>query len=412
MLLDVLNPDLYAGGDPAENGLPLTQYDYLRDHAPLYRQKIDDPLFLDEAWVVSRYEDTVRILRDPATFTSTRGTTVRRYDPTLPELGGKPAMISMDGESHSRNRRIVNRGFTPAVVRTFEDHFRSLAIEIIERALDTGEVDFVSAVASSLPLYAICDLLGVPESDRTQLLAWTNTLTVPTDPDYAPSEADFSAALNGIWAYGLELAALRRRDPGSDVMSTIVAAADQDQLSDDEVMGFMLTLAAAGNETTRNAISHGLLGLLRHPGEMAWLRSLGGVVPATAVEELLRWSSPVIHSRRTVVRDTELHGVTLRAGEPVVVLYPSANFDPRQFSEPLRLDLRREPNQHLVFATGPHVCLGAHVARLETRIVFEELLRRTERIDLVGPCEYVRDSALRGVKQLPVSLVAASRSRT
>jgi cholest-4-en-3-one 26-monooxygenase len=264
-------------------------------------------------------------------------------------------------------------------------------------------------VASQLPLYAICDLLGVPDADRAQLLAWTNTLTVPTDPEYAPSLDEFTAAVNGIWQYGMRLANNRRRHPGPDVMSSIVAAVDDDRLSDDEVMGFTLTLAAAGNETTRNVISHGLLALLRHPEQLEWLRGRADAIPTTAVEEILRWSSPVIHSRRTVVRDVELHGVGLSQGDAVAVLYPAANFDPRRFPDPLCFDLQRHPNPHLAFASGPHVCLGAHVARLETRVLLEELLRRTDRIELDGPCEYVRDNALRGVKRLPVVMTRSDQ---
>jgi cholest-4-en-3-one 26-monooxygenase len=320
-------------------------------------------------------------------------------------------MISMDGEDHSRNRRIVSRGFTPAVVRTYEDQFRRFAVDIVERALDEAHVDFVAAVASQLPLYAICDLLGVPDADRAQLQAWTKTLTVPTEPEYAPSRDEFTAAVNGIWEYGMQLADMRRRHPGRDVMSTIIAAVDQDRLSDDEVMGFTLTLAAAGNETTRSVISHGLLALLRHPDQLEWLRDKADGISTTAVEEILRWASPVIHSRRTVVREVELHGVQLAEGEAVAVLYPAANLDPRRFPGPLRFDLQRQPNPHLTFATGPHVCLGAHVARLETRILFEELLGRTDRIELDGPCEYVRDNELRGVKRLPVLMTRSGAPR-
>ena len=268
----------------------------------------------------------------------------------------------------------------------------------------------MAAVASQLPLYAICDLLGVPAADRAQLLAWTNALTVPTEPEYAPSEEEFTAAVNGIWNYGTLLADMRRRDPGRDVMSTIVAAANEDRLSDDEVMGFMLTLAAAGNETTRHVISHGLLALLHHPDQLGWLRARADAIPATAVEEILRWSSPVIHSRRTVVHDVGIHGVKLVAGDAVVVLYPAANFDPRQFPDPRCFDLQRQPNLHLVFATGPHLCLGAHVARLETRILFEELLQRAGHIELDGRCEYLRDNALRGIKRLPILMTRPTQA--
>jgi cholest-4-en-3-one 26-monooxygenase len=311
-------------------------------------------------------------------------------------------MITMDGDAHIRNRRLVNRGFTPAVVRTFESHFRSIATGIVDRALDLGTFDFVADVASQFPLHAICDLLGVPDTDRPALARWTNTLTTPTDPEYAPTAAEFTDAMEHMWAYGLELADLRRRTPGTDVMSVIVAAADDETLSEDELMGFVFTLAAAGNETTRNSASHALLALLQRPEHLAWLRQRADRVPDTAVEELLRWSSPVIYIRRTAGSDLEVCGQSVAKGEPVVGFVASANFDPGEFTAPLDVDLTRTPNRHLAFATGPHLCMGAHIARLEMRIMFEELLTRTTRLELAGRVEYARDSYVRGVKRLPI----------
>jgi cholest-4-en-3-one 26-monooxygenase len=314
-------------------------------------------------------------------------------------------MITMDGEAHVRNRRLVNRGFTPAVVRTFETHFRGIASSIIDEALPLGEFDFVAEVAGQFPLNAICDLLGVPPDDRPSLARWTNTLTTPTDPEYAPTPSEFADALEHMWAYGLELAELRRRDPGPDVMSAIVTAADEDRLSADELMGFVFTLAAAGNETTRTTASHALLALLQRPEQMAWLRARTDTLPASAVEEFLRWSTPTNYIRRTAARDLELHGQHIAAGDPVAGFVSAANFDPAEFADPQAFDVARQPNRHLTFATGPHQCLGAHIARLELRLLFEELLRRTEHIELAGPVAYARDSYVRGVKHLPIRVV-------
>lgn len=327
---------------------------------------------------------------------------MRTAHTTMTEDGGKPAMITMDGDAHIRNRRLVNRGFTAAVVRSFEAHFRTIAADVVSRALRLGTFDFVGEVASQFPLHAICDLLGVPYADRPALARWTNTLTTPTDPEYAPTPDEFYEAMEHMWAYGLELADLCRRNPGTDVMSVIVAAADTDRLSEDELMGFVFTLAAAGNETTRNSASHALLALLQRPEQVAWLRKHAERIPDTAIEELLRWSTPVIYIRRTASRDLNIWGQTIAAGEPVVGFVASANFDPSEFPEPLDLDLRRQPNRHLSFATGPHLCMGAHIARLELRVLFEELLTRTTHLELVGPVEYARDSYVRGVKHLGV----------
>jgi cholest-4-en-3-one 26-monooxygenase len=352
--------------------------------------------------VLTRYEDVSSMLREPGQFRSGSGVTMRAAHTTVAEDGGKPAMITMDGDAHIRNRRLVNRGFTPAVVRSFEAHFRTIAADVVSRALRLGTFDFVGEVASQFPLHAICDLLGVPDEDRPALARWTNTLTTPTDPEYAPTPDEFFQAMEHMWAYGLELADLRRRSPGTDVMSVIVAAADTDRLSEDELMGFVFTLAAAGNETTRNSASHALLALLQRPEHLAWLRQSAERIPDSAIEELLRWSTPVIYIRRTAETDLEICGQAISAGDPVAGFVASANFDPSEFPDPLDLDLMRQPNRHLSFATGPHLCMGAHIARLELRVLFEELLTRTTRLELAGQVAYARDSYVRGVKRLGV----------
>jgi cholest-4-en-3-one 26-monooxygenase len=408
--VNVFDPDLYASADPGQNGLPVELFARLREGAPCVRLPCQIPGHEESAWVLSRYEDVSAMLREPDRFLSGGGVTMRATHTTVSEDGGKPAMITMDGQAHVRNRRLVNRGFTPAVVRSFEAHFRTIASDIVQRAVDLGTFDFVGEVASQFPLHAICDLLGVPDADRPALAQWTNTLTTPTDPEYAPTSTEFFDAMEHMWAYGLELADLRRRSPGTDVMSVIVAAADSDALSEDELMGFVFTLAAAGNETTRNSASHALLALLQRPEQLTWLRERVDRIPHSAIEELLRWSTPVIYIRRTAARDLEISGQKIAAGDPVAGFVVSANFDAGEFPDPLTLDLERHPNRHLTFATGPHLCMGAHIARLELRILFEELLSRTKDIELVGPIDYARDSYVRGVKRLGVRVSAQAPS--
>jgi len=407
LVIDVVSPDVYANGDPAENGLPHAMYDYLREHAPCYRQPIDDPQMEDEVWVLSRHADIQSALRDPETFCSRRGVTTRVPDFLLPEQGGKPAMIVMDGEDHRRNRRVVSRGFTPPVVRTFERQFRAIARAFVADAVAKGEFDFVPDIAVSMPLNAICDLIGVPAADRQKFLQWANAFTMPADTAFAPSPEDSLAAVASMCAYGVELAEHRRECPADDMMSKIVAAVDEETLSDDEFMGLMLLLSAAGSDTTRNALSHGLHALLRHPDQMAWLRAQADDIPRSATTEILRWSSPIIHTCRVTTRDVELHGELVREGEKVAMLYPSANFDPEAFEDPRRFDLTREDNPHVAFATGSHICLGRHIAQLELKIVFEELLRQTTDIRPAGEIRYIRDSAIRGIHTLPVSVTAA-----
>lgn len=402
--IDVFDPDLYAAGDPATNALPYDQYAWLRENAPCVRLPCDIPGHEPSAWVVSRFDDVSAVLRDSEHYVSGHGVTMRASHTTVAGDGGKPAMITMDGAAHSRNRRLVNRGFTPAVIRSFEAHFRTIAATVIDRAVALGSFDFVAEIASQLPMHAICDLLGVPDADRPQLARWTNAVSSPTDPEYGLDGEDIGDVLGHIWEYALELAELRRKDPGNDVMSTIVDAADNDALTADELMGFVFTLAAAGNETTRNSASHALLGLFNNPDQMEWLRARADRIPDTAIEEMLRWSTPVIYMRRTAATDIELLGCHIAAGDPIAVFAASANFDPDEFEDPWEYRLDRTPNRHVTFAVGPHVCLGAHVARLELRVLFEELLRRTDTLSFTGSVEYARDSYLRGVKRLGVQV--------
>jgi cholest-4-en-3-one 26-monooxygenase len=215
------------------------------------------------------------------------------------------------------------------------------------------------------------------------------------------------AAVFAICDYGVKLAERRRLEPREDAISKVAAAFETEHLSEDELMGMMLLLAGAGNETTRNALSHGMHALMRHPEQMALLRSDTDAVIDTAVEEILRWSSPLIEIRRTAIEDIEIQGTHIAAGDPVALFFSSANFDETVFPDPQRFDITRSPNPHVAFGTGPHVCLGAAVARLEVKVMTQELLARTSRIDQTGPIEYARDSFLRGVKRLPVSMVAA-----
>ena len=399
-----MDPDVFANGDPARNGLPHDAYAWMRANAPCMRQQVNDPNLLPWTWVVTRYDDVVAIDRDHRRFVSGQGVTMRTMEPTLPSSGGKETMITMDGADHIRNRRIVARGFSPSVIRTFERRFREMCTHILDDALAKGSVDFVTDIATELPLQAICELMGVPAEDQQQILRWSNTFSVATDPDYSPSLDAVFEAIGGIWNYGLELAAKRRLEPREDMMSKVAAAQEAEQLSDNETMGMMLLMAGAGNETTRNALSHGLHGLLAHPEQMAMLRSNPGAMDS-AVEEILRWSSPVVGFRRTAAEPMELHGQQIAPGDRVWIVYTSANFDPDVFREPERFDLTRSPNPHVAFGTGPHVCMGAAVARLEIKIMMEELLARTADIRQIGPIQYARDSFLRGVKHLPVELV-------
>ncbi len=404
MTFDVLSPEVYAKGDPAQNGLPLDAMDRMREQAPCYRHRLDDPMMVDEIWVLTREEDIQQVSRDPAAFSSRRGLTARLWTPFEVELGGKPAMIGLDGEDHVRNRRVVSKAFTPNVVKRFEAEFRVMCRRIVQKALAKGTFNFVEEIAVEMPLNAICELMGVPEKDRRTFLSWVNAYAVPTDPDYAPSPEAALGAVAGIWQYALELAEHRRTQPGEDLMSKIVQARDEDTLDDEELQGFVLLLAGGGGDTTRNAFSHGLHALIRKPEEMAWLRERADDIPASAIQEIVRWATPVIHIGRTATTDTEIAGQPITAGDRVAMLLPGANFDPAVIDDPRTFDLSRDPNRHLSFGMGPHACIGRHIAALEIKLLFEELLRETSTIEMIGEIGYVRDNFLRGVHSLPVKI--------
>ncbi|TAM69783.1 cytochrome P450 [Mycobacterium sp.] len=404
MTFDVLSPEVYAKGDPAQNGLPLDAMDRMREQAPCYRHRLDDPMMVDEIWVLTREEDIQQVSRDPAAFSSRRGLTARLWTPFEVELGGKPAMIGLDGEDHVRNRRVVSKAFTPNVVKRFEAEFRVMCRRIVQKALAKGTFNFVEEIAVEMPLNAICELMGVPEKDRRTFLSWVNAYAVPTDPDYAPSPEAALGAVAGIWQYALELAEHRRTQPGEDLMSKIVQARDEDTLDDEELQGFVLLLAGGGGDTTRNAFSHGLHALIRKPEQMAWLRERADDIPASAIQEIVRWATPVIHIGRTATTDTEIAGQPITAGDRVAMLLPGANFDPAVIDDPRTFDLSRDPNRHLSFGMGPHACIGRHIAALEIKLLFEELLRETSTIEMIGEIGYVRDNFLRGVHSLPVKI--------
>jgi cytochrome P450 len=403
--LGPLDPGFYETGDGWTADLPLDLFAELRNERPCYWQSLEDePAFLKGVWVISRYDDIVRIIRDTARFSNKAGTSVRQFDPTIPARGGKPTMVSMDGAEHQRNRTVTSRLFSPRAINAYAEHFRVIAARIIERALDKGRIDFITDLACYMPLDAISDMIGIPPEDREQVLTWTNMITVPLDPHYTPSHEEFMGALEGLWNYGNKLCDYRLANPDDSVMSAIAQGRTDGRLSDADVSGYMLQLAAAGNETTRNAIAFGLHALLLRPEQMALLRAQGGVMPESAVEEILRWSSPALHTVRLAKEDVELHGQTIRAGDPIALLLPSANFDPAKFDGPDEFDLLRSPNEHVAFGIASHICLGMHAARLELKVMFEELLRRVPSITLDGEVEFVRDNLIHGVRTMPLIL--------
>ncbi len=330
-------------------------------------------------WAVTRHADVVRVLRDSAAFSSYLGATqIRDPDPAdLPFI--RRMMLNQDPPAHGRLRRLVSRAFTPGRTGRFEAAARERARTLLAAARDAGPVvDLVKTVTDDYALLNLADLLGVPESDRGALLDWTERVIAYQDPESPPVvDADgrpvnprSPAMLEEMFAYARQLAAHKRTAPGDDLMTVLA----QSELSDGELEMFFFLLTVAGNDTVRSAAPGGFLVLAGRPDEQRGLRA-GRVSPQSAVEELLRWHPPVLSFRRTAAYDTELAGQPIRAGDKVVVFHASANYDDAVFTDPLRLDLARTPNPHVSFGDGPHVCLGAHFARLQLRVLHEEAIR-------------------------------------
>ena len=413
--IKVFDPDTYANGDPTTFGLPLDQFKYLREEAPCYKQTFDDPLLVEETWVVTRHEDITAVDRDPELWSAAQGgVNIWKFVPLQPKhiaeaMGfGKPAMLVMDGDDHRRNRGTVNRAFTPKTVAALEERFRVYAKTVVDDALaQDGAFDFIEVVAHAMPMEALGDVLGVPKDDRPKFFNWVDKFASPYDTRVAPDLQAVLQAMLDMLAYAPELAEIRRKDPGDDVMSKIVQAVDTDRLTDDEIQGNVALLASGAAESTRTTLGHAMHELMRDADQMAWIRANAADIPATAAQEMVRIACPFTHLSRTAMRDTELHGQEIKAGDKMAMLFAAGNFDDSVFDDPATFDLSRDPNPHLSFGRGPHSCLGKHIAALEIKILLEELFQRCKSIEPAGPIDYSRDNYSRGVYRLPVTVTPA-----
>jgi methyl-branched lipid omega-hydroxylase len=359
-------------------------------------------------WAVTRHADIVEASRHPELFCSGRGTNIADLPPDFVEFFG--SMINMDDPRHARMRRIVSRGFTPRQLERMRADVESVAAGIVDEIIERGECDFVTEVAARLPLRIIVDMMGIPRSEEEYIFDRTNVILGFTDPEYVDDLDDPVGVTGALLTAGAELAQMvqelgeaRQRDPGNDLVSALVTSeVDGEHLSPQELASFFILLVVAGNETTRNAIAHGLWALSEHPEQkQRWLDDLDGLTP-TAVEEIVRWASPVIHFRRTVTTDgTRLGDHVFSEGEKVVLWYWSGNRDEAVFTAPHRFDIGRTPNDHIGFGgPGPHFCLGAHLARREVSVMFRELLRRVPDIHAVGEPARLRSGFINGIKHL------------
>ncbi|HEY8480634.1 MAG TPA: cytochrome P450 [Spirillospora sp.] len=395
--IDIIDPGVYERG-----GIPHQQFAWLRDNDPVHWHP-DPNEGVPGFWAITRHEDVVQVSRHADPYSSHERTAMfEEFSDEDIALYGQ-MMLFQDPPDHTRLRAMVNKGFTPRMIGRLEDHIREICNRLIDEAVPLGECDFVDYFAAPLPLYTICELLGAPLEEREQIFYWSNKLVAFNDPEFIGdrTESQMYAAEFAAWAG--ELARKRRSTPRDDIVTKLLTPdADGRRLTDEEFQLFVIMLSIAGNETTRTATAGGMLAFFEHPEQWARLKADRSLLPK-AVEEIVRWVSPINQFRRTALRDVELGGKQIKAGDKVVLFYSSANRDERVFDDPFAFDIGRDPNPHLGFGGGgPHYCLGTHLARLNLRIIFETILDRVPDIELAGEPRRLRSNFINGLKELPV----------
>lgn len=400
--VDLCDPDNFVAGVPHE------WFALLRREAPVYWH-LDPNSTGGGFWAVTRFDDAVAVNRDWEHFSSARAATLFHDFDEEVLAQQRMMMLNMDPPMHTRYRRLVNKGFTPRMMRDLETKVVAATDAIIDAVCERGTADFVEEIAAELPLQVIADLMGVPQEDRHRVFDWSNRMIGAEDPEYrVDAEAGTQASLE-LYAYADELCARKRLDPHQDLLSVLThAEIDGDQLSQLELDLFFLLLAVAGNETTRNLISGAMVAFFDHPDQWEKLLADRSLLPA-AIEEMLRFVSPVMHFRRQATADVTIGDQKVAAGDKVVFWHVSANRDETVFEDPDRFDVSRNPNNHMAFGGGgPHFCLGANLARMEIRIMYDRLLDRLPDIRLDGEVRRLRSNFINGVKHIPVAFTPSA----
>jgi cytochrome P450 len=404
--IDLVNPDNYV------ERVPFEWFDYLRREHPVVWQ--DEPAPNHGFWAVTRYDDLVNVHMDWQTYSSEKGA-VALEELDEEQLLIRRSMLETDPPRHRELRNICNKRFSARGVGAYEDFIRDVARQVLDRALEKEEFDFTLEIAKELPIRFLCAIFTVPQEDAPLLIRWGDAMIGNQDPEFSSAvvdQVDTEAYRNlpfrspialDLFEYAHRQRDLRSEERQDDVINALSVAQREGTLSEHDYDNYFGLLMIAGNETTRHTISHGMQALIEHPDQMQMLRDDLSLIP-NAVEEILRWATPVMHFRRTATRDHELRGQPIREGDKVVTWYISANFDEQKFEDPYRFDITRKgAGEHVTFGPGgPHFCLGAHLAKLETRILLQELLPRLRSIEITGPVERMRSNFVNGIKHMPV----------
>jgi cholest-4-en-3-one 26-monooxygenase len=403
--LDVIGPDTYM-----RNGYPYAAWKRLRKESPIHWFDVPGGVGF---WAVTRRADIVWISKQPTRFIN--GPRLAVFEKGAPIEGERTfvrQLLNMDPPDHTQYRGVASDWFTPQSIARRRDEVSRIARELLREMAGDGEVregDFVRDLAVPLTLGVLAEMLGVPRADWPKMFEWTNRVAGSADPEFqgddvagGNQQVPFEETRNELFAYFADLAAERRKDPRDDIVSVLAnATIDGAPMPSLELLSYYFLLVVAGNETTRNAASGGLLAMIENPGELRKLRDNPNLINHAA-EEIVRWTTPVIQFCRTAVEDVELHGKQIRKGDAFCLFYPSANRDEEAFEDPDVFRVDRRPNPHLGFGIGEHFCLGANLARLELRVIFGELAQRLDEIELAGPYERMRSSFLGGVKRMPI----------
>jgi cholest-4-en-3-one 26-monooxygenase len=354
-------------------------------------------------WALSRHEDVAKVSKDSKNFCSSENSAIIRFpEGMLREMieFQRVMLLNQDGAEHAATRQIISRGFTPRSIMALEEGLKERAQKIVTDALAKGDVDFVTEVAAELPLQAIANLLGVPQEDRKKLFDWSNMMLAGEDPEF---EGQNEVAAAEILGYAMMMAADRKENPRDDIVTKLISA-DKDGrgLTDDEFGYFVVILTVAGNETTRNAITHGMDAFLNNPDQWdLWVKER----PSTMVDEMIRWATPVNVFQRTAVNDVEIGGQLIKKGERVGLFYASGNHDEDVFEDPHSFNIMRDPNPHLAFGGhGAHYCIGANLARVEVNLIFNELADQVQKIERLGEPVRLRHSWINGIKSMQVRM--------